>query len=150
MHAVKWGALGCAALIAVSAYAGPEVGDYSGLPKDLAAAAVDYDVAQFRSNRAELDRLLANDYALFDTGGRTLTKADALADATAPVGTDKSVAISQQVKRAWPNGAVLAGVVDASEVRDGKRMAIKARFTDVWAKREGRWQVIFTQIDLVP
>jgi len=147
---MKWGALACAALIAVSAHAGPEVGDYNGLPKDLAAAAVDYDVAQFRSNRAELDRLLADDYVLFGTGGRTLTKANALADAAAPAGTDKSVVISRQVKRAWPNGAVLAGVVDASEVRDGRRTAIKARFTDVWAERQGRWQVIFTQIDLIP
>ena len=150
MRAMKWGALACALLIAVSAHAGPEVGDYSGLPKDLAAAAVDYDVAQFRSNRAELDRLLANDYVLFGTGGRTQTKADSLADAAAPASTNKTVVISQQVKRAWPNGAVLAGMVDASEVRDGKRSAIKARFTDVWAKRQGRWQVIFTQIDLIP
>ncbi|MBW8744955.1 MAG: nuclear transport factor 2 family protein [Sphingomonas sp.] len=150
MRALKWGAFVCATLIAVAAHAGPEVGDYSGLPKDLAAAAVDYDLAQFRSNRAELDRLLADDYVLFGTGGRTLTKADALADAAAPAGANKSVMISQQVKRAWPNGAVLAGVVDASEVRDGKRTAIKARFTDVWAKRQGRWRVIFTQIDRIP
>jgi len=150
MRAIKWTALACGALIAVSAHAGPEVGDYRGLPNDLATAAIDYDVAQFKSNRAELDRLLADDYVLFGTGGRTQTKADSLADAGAPPGTNKSVVISQQVKRAWQNGAVLAGVVDASEVRDGKRTAIKARFADVWARRKGRWQVIFTQIELIP
>jgi hypothetical protein len=57
--------------------------------------------------------------------------------------------ISQQVSRVWPNGAVLAGVVDASEIVDGKRTSIKARFVDVWAMHHVRWQVIFTQIDEV-
>ncbi len=148
MHAIKWGTLACGALIAVSAHAGPEVGDYSGLPKDLATAAVDYDVAQFKSNRSELARLLADDYVLTGTGGHNQTKADYLADAATP-GTSKSVVISQQIKRTWPNGAVLAGVVDASEVRGGKRTVIKARFVDIWAKRDGHWQVIFTQIDQI-
>jgi hypothetical protein len=146
---MKWTALACGALIAVSAHAGPEVGDYSGLPKDLATAATDYDLAQFKANRPELARLLADDYVLAGTGGHNQTKAEYLADATTPGSTSKSVVISQQIKKTWPNGAVLAGVVDASEVRGGKRTSIKARFTDVWAKRKGRWQVIFTQIDQI-
>ena len=149
MHAGKWGVLASAALIAASAQAGREIGDYSGLPKDLAAAATAYDLAQFRSNRSELDRLLADDYVLAGTDDRTQNKAKSLAEAAAPVGTNKSVVLSQQVKRAWPNGAVLAGIVDASEVRAGKRTGIRARFADVWAKRKGRWQVIFTQIERV-
>lgn len=150
MHAIKWPALACGALIAISAHAGPEVGDYSGLPKDLAAAATDYDLAQFRSNRPELARLLADDYVLAGIGGHNQTKAEYLADATTPGSTSKSVVISQQIKRTWPNGAVLAGVVDASEVRGGKRTSVKARFVDIWAKRNGHWQVIFTQIDKIP
>lgn len=149
MHARKWSALVGASLIAVAAQAGREIGDYRGLPKDLAAAATAYDLAQFRSNRPELDRLLAADYVLVGTGGRTQTKVQSMADAAAPAGKNKTVVISRQIKRAWPNGAVLAGVVEASEVRDGKRTAMKARFADVWAKRQGRWQVIFTQIDPV-
>jgi len=146
----QWVALACGMLITISVRAGPEVGDYSGLPKDLAAAAVAYDLAQFKSNRSELERLLADDYVLADTNGRKRAKADLIAEAEAPAGTDKSVVISQQVKRSWPNGAVLGGMVDASEVSDGKRVSLKARFVDVWAKRNGRWQVIFTQIEKVP
>jgi hypothetical protein len=150
MHAMKCFALACGALIGISAHAGPEIGDYHGLPKDLAAAAIAYDLAQFKSNRAELERLLADDYVLAGTSGRNLTKAECLSETTAAHGTGKTVVISQQVSRAWPNGAVLAGDVDASETVDGKRTSIKARFVDIWAMRNGRWQVIFTQIDKVP
>jgi hypothetical protein len=150
MHARNWSVIVCGVLVAAAAQAGPEVGDYSGLPKDLAAAATAYDVAQFKSNRAELERLLADDYVLAGTDGRNHTKAEYLVDAATPGGTDKSVVISHQVMRTWPNGAALAGVVDASELVDGKRTSLKARFIDVWAKRKGRWEVIFTQIDKVP
>jgi len=150
MHSMKWITLVCGALIAASAHAGPEIGDYSELPKDLAAAATAYDVAQFKSDRTELERLLADDYVLAGTNSRNHTKAEYLSEATASRGTGKTVVISEQVSRAWPNGAVLAGVVDASETVDGKRTSIKARFVDIWAMRNGRWQVIFTQIDKVP
>jgi len=152
MYEMNWRALIRTALLAVSisAHAGSEVGDYSGLPKDLAAAATAYDLAQFKTNRPELERLLADDYVLSGTDGRNLTKAESILAATTSGGSDKSVALSGQVTRIWPGGAVLAGIVDASETVDGKRQSIRARFVDVWAKRNGRWLVIFTQIDNVP
>ena len=39
------------------------------LPADLAKAAHDYDQAQVRSDRVELERLLAPDYRLQNSGG---------------------------------------------------------------------------------
>lgn len=150
MRPIAWRALACCTLIAASAHAGQEVGDYSGLPADLAAAAAAYDLAQFRSNRPELERLLADDYLLAGADGRNQTKAEYIADATAPGAETLSVAITEQVKRAWPNGAVLGGMVDAKNLSGGKQTTTKARFVDVWAKRDGRWRVIFTQVNKVP
>jgi hypothetical protein len=150
MRTIAWGALACGMLIAASAHAGQEVGDYSGLPKDLAAAATAYDLAQFRSNRPELERLLADDYVLAGADGRNQTKAEYIADATAPGAKTLSVAITQQVNRAWPNGAVLGGMVDAKNLSGGRQTTTKARFVDVWARRDGRWQVIFTQVNKAP
>jgi ketosteroid isomerase-like protein len=51
---------------------------------------------------------------------------------------------------AWPDGAVLAGVADANETTGGAPNAIHARFTDVWAKRGGRWRVVFTHFEKLP
>lgn len=140
----------CATLIAARALAGPELGDYRGLPSDLAAAATAYDLAQFKSDRSGLERLLAYDYTLAGSDGRNETKAEDIADAVAPEHKTTYVAISKQVRKVWPSGAVLAGIVDAKGFDHGKAFVMRARFVDIWAKRNGRWQVIFTQIHDLP
>jgi hypothetical protein len=140
----------CALLIAAQAHAGQEIGDYSGLPQDLASAATAYDLAQFKSNRPELERLLADDYTLANSNGQNLTKAEYMAGAVAPGSKTTYVAITRQVRKVWPDGAVLGGMVDAKGFNQGKAFTMRARFVDVWAKRDGRWQVIFTQVNDAP
>jgi hypothetical protein len=150
MRLSHWSWVILAASIATQAHAGQEVGDYRGLPQDLAAAATAYDLAQFKSDRAELERLLADDYTLAGSNGRNQTKAEFIADSTAPGSKTTYVAITQQVSKVWPNGAVLGGMVDAKGSDRGKPFTMRARFVDVWAKRDGRWQVIFTQAHIAP
>lgn len=149
MRLLHWNGMICAALIAmpIHAQAGKEVGDYSGLPQDLAAAATGYDLAQFKSDRAELERYLADDYTLANSNGKNQTKVEYIADAMSPDNKTTYVAISQQVRKVWPNGAVLGGIVDAHGFNHGKAFTMRARFVDVWAKRNGQWQVIFTQVN---
>jgi hypothetical protein len=146
-----WKIIGCwvigSALMMPLRQAGSEVGDYRGLPTDLATAATAYDLAQFRSDRAELERLLADDYTLVDPNGKNRSKAECIADTLSPGSKTLSVAISQQVRKVWPGGAVLGGMVDAKKLDHGKLFAMRARFLDIWAKRNGRWQVIFTQVN---
>jgi len=134
-------------LVASPAYASSQVGDYSGLPPDLAAAATAYDLAQFKSDRSELVRLPADDYVLIDATGKRENKAEDIADAVSPQRKTTSVDLTDQVRRVWANGAVLGGVVNAKGFDQGKAFVMKARFVDVWAKRHGHWQVVFTQIN---
>ncbi len=135
----------CAALIAAPAHAGSEVGDYRGLPKDLADAATAYDLAQFHANRAELERLLADDYVLANSGNRNQTKAQFIAEQTAPGNKTTALSLDITVKKVWSDGAVLGGTADMKGEDHGKPFAAKIRFADVWAKRDGRWRVVFTQ-----
>lgn len=146
MHLARWQWAVCATLLVSAAHAGQEVGDYRGLPQDLAAAATAYDLAQFKADRAELERLLADDYTLAGSDGKNQGKAEDIANATSPDNKTSYVAISQQVRKVWPEGAVLGGMVDARGTNHGKAFSMRARFVDVWAKRNGQWQVIFTQI----
>lgn len=150
MRPSHWGWAICAALIAAQVRAGPEVGDYRGLPPDLGAAATAYDLAQFRSDRSELERLLADDYTLAGSNGENRTKVEDIADAVTPGRKTTYVAISKQVRKVWSNGAVLGGIVDAKGFDHGKAFVMRARFVDIWAKLNGRWQVIFTQINDAP
>ncbi|HKT27071.1 hypothetical protein [Dyella sp.] len=50
------------------------------------------------------------------------------------------------MRKIWPNSAVLGGMVDAKGTSHGKSFVLHARFVDVGTKRDGKWQVIFTQI----
>lgn len=134
-------------LAAAPAQTGPEGADYRGLPRDLAAAATAYDLAQFKANRAELERLLADDYILAGANGNNQTKAQYIAEATAPGSRTTYVALSLKVRRVWSDGAVLGGMVDAKGFDRGKPSTTRARFVDVWAKRDGRWRVVFTQVN---
>lgn len=137
------------AATAAPAQTGPQGADYRGLPRDLAAAATAYDLAQFKADRAELDRLLADDYILAGSNGKNQTKAQYIAEATAPGSRTTYVALSLKVRRVWSDGAVLGGMVDARGFDRGKPIAVHARFVDVWAKRGGRWRVVFTQANTV-
>ncbi len=144
MRVASWIIIG--ALVMPPVHAEQGVGDYQGLPADLAAAATAYDIAQMKSDRAGLERLLADDYLLANLNGKNQNKAESIADAVVPGNKTTYVAISQQVRKTWPDGAVLGGMVDAKGMDRGKPYTLRARFVDVWARRDGKWQVIFTQI----
>jgi len=125
--------------------AGADMPLYPDLPPDLAAAARAFDLAQVEGNRAELERLLADDYLLVNSQGETEDKADFIRDYTAPGFRFAPFTIQKPVERVWTTGAVLGGVVDAHGSSDGKPYTVRLRFADVWAKRGGKWQVIYTQ-----
>jgi hypothetical protein len=141
-------ALFAATITPALAETGREVGDYRGLPADLAAAATAYDLAQFHADRSALERSLADDYTLISSSGRTQTKAEFIADQTDPGSKTTDLALDVSVKKVWTDGAVLGGTADVKGVDHGKPFAARIRFADVWAKRGGKWQVIFTQANL--
>jgi len=118
---------------------------YPDLPPDLAAAAEAFDHAQVKGDGPALERLLADDYLLVNSQGETETKADFIRDYTAPGFSFAPFTIEKPVEKVWATGAVLGGVVDAHGTSGGKPYAIRMRFADIWAKRDGRWQVIYTQ-----
>ena len=129
-------------LAAVAAAADP----YAALPKDLAAAARAFDRAQLTSDGPALAALLADDYAMHNSGGEVEDKAAFIADYTTHGFHLDPFTIEQPVMRAWADGAVLGGLVTFAGVQDGQRFSARLRFADVWAKRHGRWQVVFTGV----
>jgi len=118
---------------------------YPDLPPDLAVAARAFDEAQVKGDGIALERLLADDYLLVNSQGKTETKADFIRDYTAPGFSFAPFSIQKPVEKAWATGAVLGGMVDAHGTSGGKAYAIRMRFADIWAKRNGKWQVIYTQ-----
>lgn len=116
------------------------------IPRDLRKAVDDYDHAQVNADGAELRRLVADDYVLVNSNGRVQKKADLIADYLAPDYKIEPFTVLEPVERVWNDGAVMGGLVHLKGISGGKPFAISLRFADVWAKRNGKWQVIYTHV----
>lgn len=120
------------------------------LPPDLAKAAADYDQAQIHSDRAGLEKALADDWILANSAGKTQTKHEFIAESVAPGSSVEPYTVQDETIRVWGDGATLAGLVDYKGKSEGKPFQVRIRFVDVWRKKDGRWQVVYTQAARVP
>jgi len=120
------------------------------VPSDLAAAVHGYDKAQVDGDRKQLERWLADDYLLINSSGATETKAQLIADYTAPGFDLEPFTVEQPVEKVWKDGAVMGGIATIRGTDGGQRYEMRLRFADIWAKRNGRWQVIYTQVAKAP
>ena len=120
------------------------------LPPDLAKAVHDYDAAQIHGNKPELERLVADEYTLVNSSGRVQNKAELIADYTTPGYRIEPFEILQPVEKVWSDGAVMGGIVNLRGTDGGKPFAVTLRFADIWAKRNGKWQVIYTHVSKPP
>src|SRR5262249_22208114 len=101
------------------------------LPADLAKAVKDYDQAQIDGSRAELERLLADDYTLLNSAGKTETKAQFVAESTAPGFKLEPFVVKDAIEKVWPNGAVMGGIATLRGVDGGKPFEATLRFADI-------------------
>jgi len=120
------------------------------LPADLAKAVKDYDQAQIEGNRTELVRLLADDYTLVNSAGKTETKAQFVAESSAPGFKLEPFVVKEAIEKVWSDGAVMGGIVNLRGIDGGKPFSVTLRFADIWAKRNGQWQVIYTHVSKPP
>src|SRR4051812_8727879 len=119
------------------------------IPADLKQAVHDYDAAQVKGDGPELRRLLADDYTLVNSGGHIQNKDELIADYTSPGYKLNPFTVLEPVEKVWSDGAVMGGIATLSGTEGGKAFAVTLRFADVWAKRNGRWQVIYSQVSRV-
>ncbi|GGL30548.1 nuclear transport factor 2 family protein [Caulobacter rhizosphaerae] len=131
------------------ALAVPTVALAAPLPADLAAAAHAYDAAQVNGDRAALERLVADDYVLVNGAGQVQDKAKLIADYVAPGFKLDPFTIEAPVEKVFGDTALLGGRVNMTGVDGGQRFALVVRFVDTWAKRDGQWRVVYSQVTRV-
>ena len=120
------------------------------IPSDLRKAVEDYDHAQVNADAAELRRLVADDYVLVNSSGKVQSKSELIADYLAPGYKIEPFTVLEPVEKVWGDGAVMGGLVHLKGTSEGKPFLVTLRFADVWAKREGRWQVVYSQVTVPP
>jgi ketosteroid isomerase-like protein len=120
------------------------------IPADLAARVHAYDDAQIKGDRTALEDLLADDYVLVNSRGQRQTKAQLIADYTKPGFKLEPFTIEEAVELVWSDGAVMGGVATLHGVDGGQSFEVRLRFSDIWAKRHGKWRVIYTHASRDP
>jgi len=133
-------------LAAAVLMAAPAVALAAPLPADLAAAAHAYDAAQVDGDGAALERLVADDYVLVNGAGQVQDKARLIADYVAPGFKLDPFTIEEPVEKVFGDTALLGGRVNMTGTDGGRRFAVMVRFVDAWAKRNGQWRVVYSQV----
>lgn len=106
------------------------------IEQKLAKAWVDGD-------RESISAILAPDWAVVDIAGRVLTKGQVLEEAFGSGDrTVESIRIDDVKVRPFGDLAVVTGRTVAAGSYQGKRAEVELRFTDVFARRNGVWQVV--------
>jgi ketosteroid isomerase-like protein len=106
--------------------------------------------AMIHADVARLARLLADDLSYTHSDGRRDTKASFLALVAGPDLRYQGVDFSNQTVIDCGTAAVVHGVARMRLLRDGALQDYQVLFLDVWAHREGRWQMVAWQATRTP
>jgi hypothetical protein len=98
--------------------------------------------AQVRGDVDALDKCLGADLTYVHSSGVVETKDQFLGGIKSGKYKYKAVTTEGVTVRSYGDTAVLGGKATIDVVADGKDLHVVLRFTDVWVKRDGRWQMV--------
>jgi ketosteroid isomerase-like protein len=107
--------------------------------------------AHVKRDIAFLQRTEADDYSITYSTGEVVTKAQQLAVMKADTSASAFKFSTEDTKvRVYGDTAVLTGVLIQSWMEGGKQMNARLRYTNVWVKRSGHWQIAAAQLTKIP
>ena len=119
----------------------------AGAEKELTAVDSQFVNAVVKNDRAKLGRLYADDYFCIHSNGVAKTKAQELASSAAVAWTESH---TDEVKaRIYGDVGIVTGRLALSGSAEGFAPGAR-RYTDIYVKRGGRWEVVGCQSTLVP
>jgi ketosteroid isomerase-like protein len=119
--------------------------------REVLAVAQAFDDAQLHADRAALERLLAPDYLLVHGSGKVGGRDDFIAGFTDPHTHLEPFAITDRLfLRPDPDTAIVGGEARVRGTTDGRPFVQHFRYADIFARRAGAWQVVYTQVTPLP
>jgi ketosteroid isomerase-like protein len=108
--------------------------------------------AYIKRDAAALERIEADEFSITYPTGEVLTRAQELANLKANGAANASLKFDTEGTkvRLYGDTAVLTGTFIQRSTDKGVEMAVRQRYTDVWVKRNGRWQVAASQLTRIP
>ena len=102
--------------------------------------------AWVEGDRSFIEQILADEWTVIDLAGRILNKADVLKEAFES--EDRKIVsmhIDELSVRLFEGWAIVRGRTQAAGEYQGVVAEVRLRFTDVFAYRQGNWQVVASQ-----
>ena len=100
--------------------------------------------AVVRGDLAVLDRIEANDLIVTDPDGKVSNKAQDLADVKSGAFKAESIKLDDMKVQVYGDTAVVTGRTTMKGQYNSRDISGQYRWTDVFVKRQGRWQVVAT------
>ncbi len=100
--------------------------------------------ANVRRDKAYFERIEGEEFIFTDSGGGLTTKAEDIASLDKPAGEFKLVsyvAEDMQVRLYGDTAVVIGRAITTTRGKD-REIVGKSRFTDVFVRRGGRWQIV--------
>lgn len=100
--------------------------------------------ANIRRDKAFFERVEADEFIFTDSSGGITTKAEDVASLDKPAGEFKLVSyvVDDMRVNIYGKTAVVTGRVTTVSRGKDREITNKSRFTDVFVKRSGRWQIV--------
>jgi ketosteroid isomerase-like protein len=133
-------------LLALPSVDARPAGDTKAIVAALTAQADAWDKAIVRKDRAAIEANMADDFRSIDGAGTVETKAAFVAGLMDAKLTIDPYTVEDFDVRLFGDVALLSGRTRMTGTFDGKPFTSHYRYIDVYAKRNGRWQIVSVQI----
>jgi ketosteroid isomerase-like protein len=105
----------------------------------------DWSQASLKRDLATLDKIMADDWISIDFQGRTVTKSETIANLKSGSPATQAAGIGEMKVRVFGDSAIVTGSDTEKSSVKGKDVIDKYLWTDVFVKRNGRWQAVASQ-----
>jgi uncharacterized protein (TIGR02246 family) len=107
----------------------------------------DGDRALISADEHELQRIYADDYIQYDESGRRSTRQDLIRNLTSGAIRFLSMtSTGRNIRLLREDVAIVHGSEEDEVEQCGQRSAVRYVYTDIVMKREGRWQIVASQL----
>jgi uncharacterized protein (TIGR02246 family) len=107
----------------------------------------DGDRALIAADSKELSRIFADDYVQYDESAKSFTKQDVIENLTS--GTIRYVSMistGRTIRLLNESVAIVHGSEEDEVEQGGQRSTVRYIYMDVVVKRDGRWQILASQL----
>ncbi len=123
--------------------------DNAATVRNLTTQADAWDAAIVRKDRAAVEANMADDFRQIDGDGDVEDKASFLEGILSPKLVIHPYTVEDFDVRLYGDVALLSGRTRMTGAYDGKPWSSHYRYVDVYARRNGRWQVVNVQISRI-